>query len=140
MIQKVAVRAVIVDAKSVLCIRESPSYVKGSHHGLFDMPGGKIRPGESPTDALEREVLEEIGITIYIHKPFFVSEWYPKVDGEALQILGIFYLCSMKTQSIQLGSDHDEYTWIPIDSHHEYPLMKEVHDACTALGEILTAE
>ncbi len=32
--------------------------------GLFEIPGGRWRAGESPVDAISREVLEETGLTV----------------------------------------------------------------------------
>lgn len=45
----------------VLITRRAP----GSHQGgAWEFPGGKLGPGESPREALERELAEELGIRV----------------------------------------------------------------------------
>lgn len=51
------VGAVIVRDQLVLCARRGDH---GSSAGLWEFPGGKIEPGESPRSALEREINEEL--------------------------------------------------------------------------------
>lgn len=57
------VGAVIVRAGKVLCARRAPG---GSAGGLWEFPGGKIEPGETPREALVREIVEELGCRVAV--------------------------------------------------------------------------
>jgi 8-oxo-dGTP diphosphatase len=50
------VGAVIVDDGKVLCAQRGP----GALEGMWEFPGGKIEQGETPREALAREIDEEL--------------------------------------------------------------------------------
>ncbi|MEX0672861.1 MAG: NUDIX hydrolase, partial [Candidatus Paceibacterota bacterium] len=124
--QFVATRAFIVNEEGkVLIIREASEYSGGTQVGKYDLPGGKIKPGESAVEATKREVKEEVGLDVEIGQPFFVSEWYPEIKGETIQIVGIFFKCTPASSVIILSVDHDDFQWIDPADHSQYECMKE---------------
>lgn len=56
------VGAVIVEAGLVYCTRRG----QGSLAGMWEFPGGKLDPGETPETALAREIAEELSCTIQV--------------------------------------------------------------------------
>lgn len=56
------VAAVIADGGRFLCTQRGT----GPLAGRWEFPGGKIDPGESPEQALAREITEELGCTITV--------------------------------------------------------------------------
>ncbi|MGH3734722.1 MAG: NUDIX hydrolase [Micromonosporaceae bacterium] len=73
-------RAVLLDdADSVLLCRFAPGHPIG---GVWTAPGGGIEPGETPHQALRRELREEVGFTLEATAP---QVWHQRVisDGHA---------------------------------------------------------
>ncbi|MGO1539821.1 MAG: (deoxy)nucleoside triphosphate pyrophosphohydrolase [Leucobacter sp.] len=58
------VGAVIVRDETILCAQRGP----GALEGMWEFPGGKIEPGETPEEALRRELVEELLIDVEVGK------------------------------------------------------------------------
>ena len=71
----VAVGIIIRDGLLLSCQRK-----RTAHYALkWEFPGGKIEPGETPREALDRELHEELGIEIVAASEFSQQEWvYPE--------------------------------------------------------------
>ena len=63
----VAVGVVVNEQGEVLVSKRKAT---AFHGGCWEFPAGKVEPGERVTQALERELFEELGITIISHRPF----------------------------------------------------------------------
>ncbi|MDR1705581.1 MAG: NUDIX domain-containing protein [Clostridiales bacterium] len=62
--------------KALMCLRAKEPYL-----GLYNLPGGKVEPGESGLDAAYRELFEETGITGEDISLTFLMEFvYPLAD------------------------------------------------------------
>ena len=54
-----ATKAFITYNDKVLILREASTNPDGTNEGKYDVPGGRLEPGENPTESLAREVKEE---------------------------------------------------------------------------------
>jgi 8-oxo-dGTP diphosphatase len=52
----------LIDRSGHILLQRRPE--KGVHGGLWEFPGGKIEPGESPEAAAIREIFEELGLIL----------------------------------------------------------------------------
>ncbi len=62
----VAVGVLIDDAGRILITRRADDAHQG---GLWEFPGGKVEAQESVTEALIRELVEELGVTVHASLP-----------------------------------------------------------------------
>lgn len=96
MLPRLVVCAVIIRDGKVLLERRAPAGVEGLD-GKWDLPGGKVECGETPAEAIVREISEELWITVTPSAllPYLpISTWkYP--DGEQRHWILAAYLCSI---------------------------------------------
>lgn len=118
----VATKAFIERDGKILILREAGKYQDGTNIGSYDVPGGRLTPGENWRDSLVREVKEETGLDVTIGAPFFVGEWRPTPRGEEWQVVGIFFRCQA-TGEVILSQDHDNFEWIDPANYAQYTII-----------------
>lgn len=70
----------ITEVAAAVIIRDDGQYLLGQrgpgtfYPGYWEFPGGKVEPGETPRDAIVRELHEELGIEVLAATPWIVRE------------------------------------------------------------------
>lgn len=86
--------------------------------GYWEFPGGKIENHESDSDALSREILEEINLTVE------QTEFYESIqfDYPEKTVLLKFYLVT-EFSGVEKGLEQQEIKWVAIEelNHFQFP-------------------
>lgn len=77
--------------------------------GLWEFPGGKIEPGETPETCLERELAEELGLDIEITD--FFAEYTFELETAVLHLNG--YKARVTGGNLTLY-EHDDARWVAV--------------------------
>ena len=79
----------------------------GEFKNMWEFPGGKIEPNEPKKDALHREILEELEISINIDEFLMTVEY----DYPNFHLTMHCFICSLKEGSIKLNA-HNDARWV----------------------------
>ncbi|MGW0548640.1 (deoxy)nucleoside triphosphate pyrophosphohydrolase [Streptomyces altiplanensis] len=94
--------AVFHEGRLLAARRSAPPELAGG----WELPGGKVEPGESPEQALVRELREELGVEADVRERI-PGEW-PLKPGYVLQVWTV-RLLSGTPRPLQ---DHDALRWL----------------------------
>jgi 8-oxo-dGTP diphosphatase len=102
--------------------------------GLWEFPGGKLQPGETPEAALIRELHEELGIDVAaacLSPLTFASHRYP-----ALHVVLLLYVCR-RWKGLVRAREGQKLTWVRPQRFDDYPMPPADKGLVAALRDLL---
>jgi 8-oxo-dGTP diphosphatase len=98
----------------------------GEWKDWWEFPGGKMEQGETPEEALKREICEELSAEINVDELFSTVDYdYPK-----FHLTMHCYLCTLLTDAMHLN-EHESARWLAkdeLDSVKWLPADKSIID------------
>ena len=115
-VRKLIVAALIADGDRLLLTQrraDQPLPLK------WEFPGGKVEPGESPVDALARELREELGVEAEVGRIWDVLHH----DYGGYEIVMLVYGCRLKSGEIPACVEVAELAWLLPEQLPAYDIL-----------------
>ncbi|ULR44499.1 8-oxo-dGTP diphosphatase MutT [Rhizobium sp. K102] len=122
----------LIDADGRILLAQRPE--GKSLAGLWEFPGGKVEPGETPEETLVRELEEELGIKTKIAclAPLtFASHSY-----ETFHLLMPLYICR-RYEGIAQGREGQALKWVRAGALRDYPMPPADEPLIPTLQDLL---
>jgi 8-oxo-dGTP diphosphatase len=120
------IKALVLDKNGhCLVLRRSKSHPTMAHQP--DLPGGRIEAGEAHTDALVRELHEEIGLTVTVQSMQMVYASADVFAGKNFVRLIALVRLGEVPPKVTLSWEHDSAAWLPlaeVEAYLEHPVYK----------------
>jgi 8-oxo-dGTP diphosphatase len=111
------VACALVDADGRVFIAQRP---KGKQlEGLWEFPGGKLEPGETPVQALIRELKEELDIEV--NEACLAPFVFTTHDYESFHLLMPLWLCR-RWRGVVTPREHQATAWVKPNRLSDYPM------------------
>ena len=101
--------------------------------GLWAIPGGKIRFGETMSEAVEREVFEETGLQTRPGKVIWAGDSIGPGDPPAWHFCLVDFLCEVEGGELMAGDDAAATAWVPLAEATSFPLTPTMFELVVLL-------
>lgn len=128
-IQQFVVGAVVQHNDAVLLLKRPDDDFMG---GIWELPSGKVDPGEALDTALSREVNEETGLDVLSISDYLGSFDYTSGSGKQSRQFN-FAVDVAKSEPVEL-TEHDDYTWSSLGE--ELPVTEAVKGVLAKYSEL----
>ena len=99
--------------------------------GLWSIPGGRIEPDETDTEALVREMLEETGLAVEVG-PLLGSVRRPGPNGDVIDIRD--YAASIIGGTLRPGDDAADARWVAVRDLDSLEITEGLIEALSSWG------
>lgn len=120
------VAAILWRGDRFLAVRRPPGKPMA---GMWEFPGGKLEPGETPADALVREIREELGVIS--HRPAYWKETTHAYPNLRVRLL-FFHVREFTGDPAPL--EGQGMAWLTPDEALAYPFLEADTDIVRELG------
>lgn len=104
------VAAVVTDGHYILCVKKGKTRYSYTSY-KYEFPGGKVEAGETPEEALRRELMEEMHYAVTVGRHLVtVTHDYPDFS-----ITLHAYMCTAQDPQSYVLSEHVEACWLTAD-------------------------
>jgi len=127
--QAIAVGIIVKDKQILISKRHADAH----QGGKWEFPGGKIEKNESDTDALKRELFEELDITpIRFHPKINIPFHYQNNNKSVKVILKVYQV--EKFNGIAIGKEGQEIRWVKINELNKFNFPQANRAIITAIN------